>query len=351
MPHRFGEKIIQWYGQHRRDLPWRRTKDPYKIWLSEIILQQTRVEQGKGYYNRFVSRYPSVSNLARAREADVLKLWQGLGYYSRARNLHAAAREIATRFKGRFPSRYEDIRSLKGVGDYTAAAISAFAFDGKYPAIDGNAFRVLSRYLGIATPIHTALAKTEFSKAAMELMAGHSPSDFNQAVMEIGALVCKPQSPACGICPVNNSCYAFSKKITEAFPVKDRKVKVRNRYFNYLLIRRGKHIHLCKRTGTDIWKNLYDFPLIETPRRISTKSLISSPIWKQRLNGAGGHLLSETKTVKHQLSHQTIHARFFEVSIPVSIKIPGTVMVQEKQVSNYAMPKLIENYLRQSGIL
>jgi len=342
----FGEIIIGWYHQNKRDLPWRLTSDPYKIWLSEIILQQTRVDQGLAYYNRFVTKYPNVKKLAAAHEDEVLKLWQGLGYYSRARNLHSAAKDIVKRFKGKFPSGYDEILSLKGIGSYTAAAIASFAFKKKYAVVDGNVFRVLSRYLGIKTPVNSPAAKKEFYSAAMELMENYSPHDFNQAIMEFGALQCKPQNPSCLKCPLSGSCFAYAEKSVQTLPVKGKKIKVRKRYFNYLCIHTGKNIYVRKRTGNDIWKNMYDFPLIETAKKISTGKLMQLEDWKKHFSKKNFHLMSESKTIKHQLTHQTIFARFLEIRTSSAIKAKGIAAISRESITTLAIPRLIENYLK-----
>jgi len=344
----FGEIIIDWYHKNKRDLPWRRTTDPYKIWLSEIILQQTRVEQGMAYYKRFVSAFPNVKKLATANESEVLKLWQGLGYYSRARNLHHAAKDVTKRFKGNFPVEYKDILSLKGIGEYTAAAISSFAFKQRYAVVDGNVFRVMSRYLGIKTAVNSSQAKKEFYDGAMELMSGQSPEIFNQAIMEFGALQCKPANPSCEICPLARSCYAYSKKMVGVLPVKDKKAKARSRYFNYLLIHNNGRVRLRKRTGNDIWKNMYDFPLIETKGKTSAKKLMEHEDWKKYFSEGKFQLVSESKMIKHQLTHQTIFAKFFKVDTKAVIRGSGIKSVPRNQVGKYAVPRLIENYINSS---
>jgi len=377
----FGEIIINWYQKNKRDLPWRNIKDPYKIWLSEIILQQTRVEQGLAYYQRFVKKYPKVEKLAAAKEHDVLKLWQGLGYYSRARNLHDAAKEIVRRFNGKFPKRYEDIRSLKGVGDYTAAAIASFAYNQPYPVVDGNVYRLLSRYLGIATPVNSSKAKKEFVEAATVLMrenekvrkreseqlrkrsSSHSPTFslshlptfspalFNQAIMEFGARQCRPMNPACNECPLSSSCFAFANNKIKTLPVKIKKEKIRNRYFYYAVISNGNKMILKKRTKNDIWKNLYDFPLIEKSKRMSSEKLFISREWKEIFgnNKSASLIMNESKIFSHLLSHQRIFAKFFEVKTNSLIKIKDAKAIKPKNIHDYAVPKLIENYLKLRG--
>jgi len=261
----FTNSLTQWYLQNKRDLPWRKTVDPYKIWLSEIMLQQTRVAQGTPYFMSFVSAFPTVFDLAAANEEQVLKLWQGLGYYSRARNLHKTAQYVANELSGIFPDNYNDLLKLKGVGEYTAAAIASFSYNEAVPVVDGNVFRVLSRYYNIDTDIAAASAKKEFVALAFELMPKDSPALFNQAIMEFGALQCVPKSPNCGICVFNTSCAALQKKKVDQLPVKSKKLKVRNRFFNYLVVSDdNENTIIQKRTAKGIWHNLYEFPLIET---------------------------------------------------------------------------------------
>ena len=344
----FGETIIEWYQSHKRDLPWRRTTDPYKIWLSEIILQQTRVDQGLSYYQKFVKQYPTVHKLASAREHDVLKLWQGLGYYSRARNLHHAAKDVVNRFNGKFPSVYDDILSLKGVGEYTAAAIASFSFNQIYAVVDGNVFRVLSRYLGISEAVNGSSARRIFYDAAMQLMGNLPSHDFNQAIMEFGALQCKPLSPDCNQCPLQNSCFAFANNKVNMLPVKEKKAGVRSRYFNYLFIRKGGHVYMRRRTGNDIWKNMYDFPLIETTKKISPKKILQHEEWKKYFNGKTCHISSTSNIIKHQLTHQTIFARFFVIDTTMELKQAGIRRLNKKNIQRLAVPRLIENFLKSS---
>ena len=284
----FTKILSKWYDKNKRDLPWRRTKDPYRIWVSEIILQQTRIEQGWDYYLRFIEKFPDLHVLASAREEEVLKLWQGLGYYSRARNMHAAAKEIINLHHGKFPGTYEEIRRLKGIGDYTAAAISSIAFGIPSPVVDGNVCRFFSRYFGIGEPADTQKGKTAVREKAKEHISSEHPGDFNQAIMEFGALQCKPV-PDCMTCPLKTGCVAFQQKRIAEFPVKSKKQRVRTRYFHYLLIKTGKgknhSVFLKKRTGNDIWKNLFDFPLIETEKAVNYKKLILLKEWTDIFSG------------------------------------------------------------------
>jgi A/G-specific adenine glycosylase len=346
----FGSEIIRWYNQHKRDLPWRNIQDPYRIWLSEIILQQTRVDQGLAYYHSFIQKYPTVKRLANASEDQVLKRWQGLGYYSRARNLHHTAREIVKRHRGNFPEEYDEIRSLKGIGEYTAAAILSFAFNKKFPVVDGNVFRLLSRYFGIDTPVDTSKAKKEFYTLAGELMEQHAPAIFNQAIMEFGARQCKPQNPDCSVCPLNITCVARIQNRVGELPIKNQKSETRNRYFNYLVIRQSEKLFLNKRTGNDIWKNLHDFPLIETTKRLSEKKIIASESWKTLFGKSKITLKSVSREYRHLLSHQTIHAKFYEVEVPVKKMIGRKnkfILVSKKELKKLAVPKLIENFLEE----
>jgi A/G-specific adenine glycosylase len=349
----FGSILIRWYHKNKRDLPWRNTKDPYKIWLSEVILQQTRVEQGLPYYLRFVERFPGIQQLAGAHQDIVLKLWQGLGYYSRARNLHEAARQVKNDFGGGFPRDYDAIRSLKGVGDYTAAAVASFAFDLSYPVVDGNVYRLLSRYFGIKTPINSTAGKKEFAAIAGKLIKDFPPATFNQAIMEFGAVQCKPSGPDCENCPLNSSCYAFEHGKVNLFPVKSKKNKTRNRYFYYLVIREQNSFYVRKRFDKDIWQGLHDFPLIETVKKAKEENLISSAEWKKIFGKSNYKIISISREHKHLLSHQTIYARFFEISLDKMaghFSQEGWLKVSKKNFNRYAFPKLIERYLQENEI-
>lgn len=352
----FSQTIIRWYHKHKRDLPWRKTKDPYRIWLSEIILQQTRVNQGLPYYEKFVKKFPIVHHLAKAKEDEVMKLWQGLGYYSRARNLHSTAKFISEKLDGKFPQEYDAILKLKGIGTYTAGAIASFAFNKPHPIVDGNVFRLLSRYFGIKTPIDSTNGKKEFYELAESLLGKKNPALFNQAIMEFGALQCVPQNPNCKICPLKKNCSAFIKKKVSLLPVKSKKEKQRVRYFNYFIFRKNRSVLLKKRTGNDIWKNLYDFPLIETKKEISPQKLIKTSDYKKMMREISisnfKSQILNSKSFKHFLSHQTIVARFFEMeewkngrmgkyNLPINF-----FLVPKNQHSRYAVPRLIEKYFQ-----
>ena len=272
----FTQKIINWYLVNKRDLPWRNTKDPYHIWISEIILQQTRVEQGRPYYEKYVTQYPNIVDLANAPEDAVMKLWQGLGYYSRARNMHATAKMVKELHKGIFPDTYQEILQLKGIGEYTAAAISSFSYNLPHAVVDGNVYRVLSRFFGIDTPIDSTIGKKKFQETATAILDTNNPGLHNQAMMEFGAMLCKPQNPLCAECPVNTACYALQHKCVDALPVKSKRVKPRDRHFNYLYITYQDGFFIRKRTGKDIWTDLYDFPLIESEQGINVDTLLKN---------------------------------------------------------------------------
>ncbi|MBK8585178.1 MAG: A/G-specific adenine glycosylase [Bacteroidetes bacterium] len=346
----FGRKVISWYKKNKRDLPWRNTEDPYKIWLSEVILQQTRVDQGMAYYHRFTETFLDVHALAAASEDEILKLWQGLGYYSRARNLHAASKDIVERFNGDFPDNYDDIKSLKGIGEYTAAAIASFAFKLPHAVVDGNVFRLLSRYFGIKTPIDSSSGKKEFTELANRLLGNHQPHTFNQAMMEFGSKQCKPVSPDCLNCPLQDTCFAFEKKIVSVLPVKSKKTKIRKRYFHYLVIREKDNFFIRQRTEKDIWIGLHDFPMIETETAISGNKVMSTKEWKTHFATKKSEVVRVSNEFKHILSHQHIHATFYE------IKSDLKMFKEEKQhwkkvnsdtVKEFAVPRLIEEYLKQ----
>jgi A/G-specific adenine glycosylase len=344
MQHPVASALINWYHQNGRELPWRATRDPYYIWLSEIILQQTRVEQGRPYYEKFTATYPDIVSLAKSSEEKVLKLWQGLGYYSRARNLHKAAKKVAAEHKGIFPSDYESIRALPGVGDYTAAAIASFAFDLSYPVVDGNVYRFLSRLFGIETPIDSTQGKKEFLAIAQELIKGAPPHDFNQALMEIGALVCTPKNPDCENCIFQATCVAQKKKLIEQLPVKAKKLKVRNRYFHYIVLRDGNHFYLRQRTNKDIWQQLWEFPLIESKKELKPDALMEAA--NQFFKTSAAILQGKIIRAKHQLSHQTLHASFYEFTLRRKTAVPeGWKKVSMTTLKKYSVPRLLDRYL------
>lgn len=303
----FSDKLVEWYQENKRNLPWRDTRDPYKIWLSEIILQQTRVAQGLPYYQRFVERFPDVTALARASQQEVLRLWQGLGYYTRARNLHRCAQVVADEYQGSFPTTFEALRRLPGIGDYTAAAIASFAFREAVAVVDGNVFRVLSRVWGIDDDIATPAGKKKFASLANELINARKPDLHNQAMMEFGALHCTPKTPACDQCLFQKKCFAATHQLQLQLPVKGKAKKARRRYFYYIVIQKGKSLMMRPREHKDIWQGLYDFPLIEKSHAAKPEQLADEARWLKSL-------AKETWTVsdeyKHVLTHQVIIARF-----------------------------------------
>ncbi len=339
----FSKDLIAWYDINKRSLPWRNTNDPYKIWLSEIILQQTKIAQGLPYYINFVNEYPDVIKLAQASEQEVLKLWEGLGYYSRARNLHKAAKIVVNEFKGVFPSNYSELIKLPGIGDYTASAVSSFSVNAINPVVDGNVYRFLSRLIGIKTAINTNKSHKEFRSIALKLISKNNPSDFNQAIMEYGALVCKPSSPNCANCFLKKKCYAFLKSEVTLFPVKNIKKKIRERFFNFIVIKSCNHQTILeKRTGKDIWKNLYQFPLIETNSLANKETIVDQLKEIKYLDNSKKKLvLFENKSFCHKLSHQKIHYSFWLINVKKINKDQIDIL----DLNLYPFPKPISNFL------
>ena len=323
-------------------MPWRETTDPYLIWLSEVILQQTRVDQGMPYYIRFAHKFPKVQLLAKAKEDEILNLWQGLGYYSRARNLHAAAKEIVSRFHGKFPANYADIRSLRGVGDYTAAAISSFAFNLPHAVVDGNVYRVISRLYKIDLAQDSAAGKKMVNQIAHELLCSKNPGAHNQAMMELGSLICTPLKPQCESCPVADFCLAHADKSILKYPVKKKKIKIRNRYFNYLVISEGKNVLIKKRPPGDVWEGLYDFRLIETENAIS--SLPENDLPFDVVN------IRHDKNFTHILSHQKIMADFWFVQVKKIQPRKHERKIALNDLEDYPMPQLLIRYLKKARL-
>lgn len=341
--------LTAWYNRNKRELPWRGTADPYKIWVSEVILQQTRVQQGMDYYHNFLLAFPDVSSLALAPEVEVLKVWQGLGYYSRARNMHHAAKVIQTLHGGRFPEDYPSIRALKGIGDYTAAAIASIAFNLPYAVVDGNVFRVLSRLFGIATPIDSPSGRKEFYQLAQMMIDTNRPGDWNQALMEFGAIQCIPGNPDCDNCPLSPQCYALLKKNVSGFPVKSKQVRQRERYINYLCIKWNDKLLMEKRGTRDIWRNMYQFPLIETSLAASPEQIIESPEW-QAILGKRSVVIESVLPVKtHILTHQRLTIRFFILSLDGGDLPEGLVAVGKAEIAKFPVPKPVELFLLQMG--
>ncbi|MCW4468156.1 A/G-specific adenine glycosylase [Flavobacterium sp. MFBS3-15] len=367
----FSKSLIQWYLQNKRDLPWRKTTDPYRIWLSEIMLQQTRVAQGTPYFVKFTEAFPTVHDMASAPEEHILKLWQGLGYYSRARNLHATARQVAFEMGGTFPNSYAGLLKLKGVGDYTAAAIASISYGEPVPVVDGNVYRVLARYFGIQTDISSSGAKKQFTEVAASLLPKDDAATFNQAMMEFGALQCVPKNPDCSVCIFNKECAAFLTGRVSMLPVKLKKTKVTDRFFNYLIVKDAAgHTIVNKRTAKGIWHNLYEFPLIETEKEVSVDemSMIIGRYFADekppRPSGASRHggtgspeegkaspaqvafapksiTLLHPERILHKLSHQHLSIRFWEVEF-------GNVLsnaISIEEAMKYPFPIVIHNFM------
>ncbi len=337
--------FIEWYNNHKRDLPWRNTSNPYPIWLSEVILQQTRVDQGYAYFNRFIAKYPTVDLLAEAEESEILKLWQGLGYYSRARNLHAAAKTIMDTYGRVFPRDYKDVLKLKGVGEYTAAAIVSFAYNEPYAVVDGNVFRVLSRIFAIDEPINSGKGKKIFTELAQLLLDDVNAGLHNQAIMEFGALQCVPVSPDCSVCPASDICLAYNQKKVSSYPKKEGKQKVRSRYFHYLDIRDGDCMFLHKRTQKDIWQNLYELPLIETKEQKTIDELQKNDNFKDLLSKGKILQIKYEKQIKHILSHQIIYATFYRVDMNNALLNNDYIKIKIEDVDNYPVSRLVHKYL------
>jgi A/G-specific adenine glycosylase len=348
----FSKKVVEWYEHNKRELPWRFTNDPYKVWLSEIILQQTRVNQGMPYYLRFIDEFPTVNDLARAPEQKILRLWQGLGYYTRARSLHKCAKVVVEKFNGAFPTTFEELKTLPGIGDYTAAAIASICFAQPVAVVDGNVFRVLSRIFGIDTAINSNEGKKIFTELANTLIPSANPSAFNQAMMEFGALFCTPKNPDCNNCVFQANCIANKNNLQAQLPVKLRLKKITKRYFNYIVLQKGNSYGMKNRLGKDIWHGLYDFYLIEKKRATNFLKLAADDSFIKK------HITKTTevtssKMYKHILSHQIIYARFY------TIKLNGTAAILPKELKLYSkqkiasLPKpiLINKYLEDEQLL
>lgn len=347
----FRNILSEWYKENGRFLPWRTTSDPYAIWISEIILQQTQVKQGIEYYERFVSRFPDIESLALADESEVLKVWQGLGYYSRARNLHHTAKLLVSLNKGRFPENYDGIRKLKGIGDYTAAAIASIAFNLPYAAVDGNVYRFLSRIYGISVPIDNGKGKKVFADLAGQLIDEANPGLFNQAMMEFGALQCVPRNPDCEVCPFANRCSAYGNSLVGELPVKSKRVVQRNRYFNFLVVHSKKtnKLYLQKRLSNDIWANLYQFPLLETEKNETREQVMKSDNWSRCFKDKSLLIGAVSPVEIHLLSHQKLHIRFWELWLEEELKEDSLISVTHDEIHQFPVPKPIERYIISEG--
>jgi A/G-specific adenine glycosylase len=354
MKTKFTRLLLKWNKEkNNRQMPWKGEKDPYKIWLSEIILQQTRVEQGLNYYNNFIKTFPDIHKLAKAPDEKVFKLWEGLGYYTRCRNLLVTARYISKELKGKFPSTYEDIKALKGIGPYTAAAISSFAFNLPHAVVDGNVFRVLARVFGVSTPTDTTEGKKLFTALAEELLDKKQPGLYNQAIMDFGAVVCKPAAPLCTTCVFKKQCVAFLTNKINELPVKEKKITIKKRWFYYLLLECKNEIAIRQRTAKDIWQDLYEFPLIESSVELTTKNIIQQAEKKKWLLKNEYEVLSVSALFKQQLSHQLIAGQFIRIQVaekpllkndPIAV---GWLWLSKNKMSKYAFPQFINQYLKQ----
>ncbi len=345
----FSDTLLDWYTLNKRELPWRNTDNPYFIWLSEIILQQTRVKQGLSYYLRFIKEFPEITDLANAKEDQVLKLWQGLGYYSRARNLHYSAKFIVKYHGGIFPRLYSDIIQLKGIGAYTAAAIASFSFGLPYAVVDGNVVRVLSRVFGIETSFQTALGKGQYQQLAQEMLSKKNPAEYNQAVMEFGAMQCIPKSPKCSPCPFISNCIAYNTNSIDKFPIKSKRIKVKKRFLNYLLIQNFDTVILGKK-NEGIWKGLYEFPFIEYSNKESEAKVLSSKEWKCFFKNTDFKIKSVSNHFIHKLSHQHIYARFWIVNVE-GFELENYSFVQKSKLKDYPVSRLIDKFLKEYNMI
>ena len=354
-PKNFTQKIVEWYSNHKRLLPWRDTSDPYKIWISEIILQQTRVAQGFSYYQKFISRFPDLLALARAPEQEIMRLWQGLGYYTRARNLHRCATLLVAHHNALFPRTFDDLRKLPGIGPYTAAAIASIVFGEPVAVVDGNVYRVLARIFGITLDITRPATHRFFFDKANELIPKENPGEFNQALMEFGALQCIPKNPPCDTCIFRNTCVAFASNQQGQLPVKRKKAKSRRRYLYYFVFRQGQTLALQPRTKKDIWHGLFDFQMVETKRSRSIEAVVALSIDLRKL-GARAEIGPPSATYRHILSHQTLLVKFVPVALPPKSKTqplltPALKFYTRRQVHQLPKPALIERYLSDTGYL
>ncbi|WP_282162000.1 A/G-specific adenine glycosylase [Ulvibacterium marinum] len=339
----FSQKILNWYSENKRSLPWRSTRDPYKIWLSEIILQQTRVVQGEPYYLKFIENFPNVQDLANASEERVLKLWQGLGYYSRARNLHATAKIVVNEYDGRFPNSYNELLKLKGVGDYTASAIASICFDEPQPVVDGNVYRVLARHFGVAIPINSTKGIKYFKRLATEVMDRKNIRDYNQGIMEFGAIQCTPKKPYCLLCPLNESCVALEKNLVQTLPIKENKTKVRKRNFNYLVwLDPNNKTILNQRRGKGIWQNLWEFPLLESENQLNEKEVRKELKEMESGDDSFRLLLYNESLIVHKLSHQHLYTRFW--IIESNVELENGISLED--LESYPVPVLISDFIK-----
>ena len=341
-----GQKMMVWYDVNKRHLPWRDVENPYWIWVSEIILQQTRVVQGLDYYRRFVEAYPDIFSLANAAIDDVLKIWQGLGYYSRARNMHAAAKQIVDAHCGKFPETYDGLITIKGIGDYTASAIASFAFRQPVPVIDGNVNRVIARLHGIQHPINKPAGQKEIRAHADKMMVRDQPGTYNQAIMEFGALQCVPQNPDCSGCIFNRICVAFQSGLVNILPVKEKTTKIATRHFHYIYVCFENRTFIRRRADGDIWSGLYEFPMIETVAETEPDALIQTPDWQSYFDGQTPRVVRVSSVITHRLTHRILKVRFYEIIVDQPICGNNLIEIPSSDMQRYAVPKVIEEFIK-----
>jgi len=347
----FTKKLLHWnLTDNKRLMPWKGEKDPYKIWLSEIILQQTKVEQGLKYYNQFIKEFPTVTHLAKAPRQKIYKLWEGLGYYTRCKNLIETATVISNHYHGKFPSSYDEIKSLKGVGSYTAAAIASFAYNLPYGVVDGNVIRILSRYFGITSPANTSQGKKIYAELAQSLLPKENAAIYNQAIMDFGAVICKPRNPLCNQCVQKKECQAFQNDWVNILPVKEKKIIKKQRWFYYFIIENKNAVYIKQRKEKDIWQNLFEFFLLEKEHPIDKNELLNAKEIQQFLKNTKKTITEISPNFKQQLTHQTIHAQFFllKVKTASSLLKKNYLLVPKKQLNKYAFPKIIASYLQKN---
>jgi A/G-specific adenine glycosylase len=343
----FTKTLIKWYANNKRELPWRETSNPYHIWVSEVILQQTRVAQGISYYYHFLKEFPSIEHLANAPEDRVLKVWQGLGYYTRARNMQKAAKWLVANANAQLPAAYEELLKIPGLGPYSAGAIASFAFGKAVPAIDGNVYRIIGRIFGVFASPFTSAGQKEFRSIVTDLMPNEDPSTFNQALLDFGALQCVPKSPSCPTCPFSPICYAYRNNLIGSLPVKAKKLKVRDRFFTYVIIKNEQYTFIAKRKERDIWHSLYQFPLIETSSSVSFEQLVNSVEWKRIIGKGAVYIHGLSPAVTHKLSHQTLSIQFVMVNIikPSAYLKKNFIKVTAENLGKYSVPVVIDNFM------
>ena len=345
----FKQQLNQWYKSHERPMPWKGEKDPYRIWLSEIILQQTRVEQGRPYYLEFIARYSDIFQLAQAEESDILKLWEGLGYYSRARNLLKCAKFLVSQYQGQFPQSAKELQKLPGIGPYTASAISSFAFEEETAVVDGNVIRLISRYFAIFKDSQSSEGKREITKKAQALIYNQKPSMHNQAMLDFGSQICKPKQAQCYKCPLSGACIAFQTDRVYALPVKKKKKRIRNRYFHYFIYLDQDHTYLRKRTNKDIWQGLFDFPCFETEQE---NELSKSCLVEEGYIGKSQKIKYQSAQKQQQLTHQRIFAFFYIISgrIPAEKMSVNTIKTPLTNLDSFAKPRIVDWFLKENSI-